>query len=120
VADHLVRPTAIGTGLKKFSPTSQAIQLPPLPRVEKYASEQDGESSYVNCLLTTLGQQPPMAVELCHGEPLPDLTKLPTVPEEIECGLTAASSDSADDARSCLRLLRKLSGRRSCHSNTTF
>jgi hypothetical protein len=49
-----------------------------------YATEPDGEVSYVNCLLTTLGKRSPVPVQLCVGEPLPNLTRLAASPTEIE------------------------------------
>ncbi|HEV3200025.1 MAG TPA: hypothetical protein VGZ73_19105 [Bryobacteraceae bacterium] len=50
----------------------------------KYATEPDGETWYANCLLTTLGKRPPIAVELCTGKPLPDLHRLAIDPDELE------------------------------------
>jgi hypothetical protein len=50
----------------------------------KYATEPDGETWYANCLLTTLGKRPPIAVELCTGKPLPDLHELAIDSDELE------------------------------------
>jgi hypothetical protein len=50
----------------------------------KYATEDDGEMWYANCLLTTLGKRPPIAVQLCPGESLPDLHELAIDPDELE------------------------------------
>jgi hypothetical protein len=50
----------------------------------KYATEDDGETWYANCLLTTLGKRPPIAVQLCPGKSLPDLHELASDPDELE------------------------------------
>jgi hypothetical protein len=50
----------------------------------EYATEDDGETSYVNALLTTLGKRPLLTIDLDSSQPLPDLTTLATDPEEID------------------------------------
>jgi hypothetical protein len=49
-----------------------------------HSAEPDGEASYVNCLLTTLGKRSSVPIELCQDKRLPDLTKLATRADEIE------------------------------------
>jgi len=49
-----------------------------------YATEPDGERSYVNSLLTTLAKRDPIPIQLCCDERLPELPKLASSPEEIE------------------------------------
>jgi hypothetical protein len=64
--------------------------LPPVvpskaPRGWAYATEPDGEMSYVNALLTTLARRPPVSVQLgCGDARLPELPRLAVSPEEIE------------------------------------
>ena len=63
--------------------------LPPIVRSNRapgwaYATESDGERSYVNSLLTTLCKRPPMAVQLSPNQPLPVPANLAIEPKEIE------------------------------------
>jgi hypothetical protein len=47
-------------------------------------SEHDGESSYANCLLTTLAKGPGQSVEIVAGRALPDLAPLASDPDELD------------------------------------
>lgn len=54
--------------------------------LQKYppSQEPDGEGSYANCLLTTLGKGAAASAELAAGAPVPNLTHLTSDPDELK------------------------------------
>jgi hypothetical protein len=47
-------------------------------------SEPDGEASYANCLLTTLAKNSPVPVQVAASDPVPDLARLTSNPQQLE------------------------------------
>jgi hypothetical protein len=47
-------------------------------------SEFDGEASYANCLLTTLAKLEEAAVEVVSGDPVPNLARLTSEPDDLD------------------------------------
>ncbi len=72
-------------------------------------TEQDGEGSYLNCLLTTLAKLPPTPVEVIAGKPVPDLRLLASDPKECEWAADLPFQYDALDSAEVIRLLQRVS-----------
>ncbi|HEY8207313.1 MAG TPA: hypothetical protein VIG99_07520 [Myxococcaceae bacterium] len=83
VAFGAMRPRA-----RIFVHDRQHYSLQPVGRSAKEPgwqyTEHDGEASYLNCLLTSMGKVPKRTVRITEGEPLPDLAQIATDPDELD------------------------------------
>jgi len=76
----------------------------------EYATEPDGERSYVNALLTTLARRPPIEIQIDLGQPLPDLSKLATDPDEIDWTSKLPFQYDILSAEEAIQLIRNFPG----------
>jgi len=75
-----------------------------------YATEPDGERSYVNGLLTTLAKRASIPVQLVCDQRLPELPKLAIVPEEIEWTTALPFDYGALSVAEVIRIISKSPG----------
>jgi hypothetical protein len=73
-------------------------------------SEDDGEASYANCLLTTLAKGSARSVTIISGSPLPDLATLTRDPEELDWIAELPFRYDALDAQEVINVLLGAAG----------
>jgi hypothetical protein len=93
----------------------KTMRLPPVVPSKaasgwSYATEPDGERSYVNSLLTTLAQRDPIPVQLYCDERLPELPGLATSPQEIEWTTALPFDYGALNVEEIIRLIENSPG----------
>lgn len=72
-------------------------------------SEPDGEASYLNCLLTTLAKNAPMPVHVAVSDPLPDLARFTSDPQQLAWIRGLPFRYDALDAAKVIRIIQQVS-----------
>jgi hypothetical protein len=72
-------------------------------------SEQDGEASYVNCLLTTLAKNAPGQVQVAASHAVPDLAGLTNNPQQLEWIHALPFRYDALDATKVIDIIQRVS-----------